>query len=288
MIPKQTARSLPRPPVPANLEGIPDIPATRRVCLGWAAALLALVFVLGANLNAGRAPWVQGMMVVMMSAAFAGAIRLVHHGLHAGKVWLRIDETGVYSGRGTSPSSADLISLAWKDLAIQTYLPHDVGIADPSRSLLSEQHMGYWYRNGDGVLVSKGLPLSSSASVRCARYVNHDALMLAMLQHLAIQPGLRLDASLFVLAGVDPYTWRNSNAPRRSLMLNSLLTVALAIALPLLLMRWWPLMGLAVMVASIAGGTVYMTRAWQRAYPGASGPLVFDALEAAEPAPTKQ
>ncbi|WP_144637060.1 hypothetical protein [Bordetella genomosp. 13] len=285
------SRSLPRPAIPAPLEGIPDVVATRCVCYGIAAMFLAVAGMLTFFFFTDPSDLDSPGMILLLGALVLGIYGLagyfIFEGLRAGQVWLRVDGTGVYAGRGTQPGEPNEMSLAWKDMAVNRSLVYDVHGSSSSGAHATTPCMRYWRREADGSLVERRMQISLATSLRCVRFRNRDALVRAALQHVANQPGLRIHGSLFMEAGFDPETWEPRDGPRRALWGIALVTVAVTLGMASFMMDWSPLvlgMSVAVVFAICLWATGVM---WTRAYPGAEDIIVFGVQPAPPQAPAR-
>lgn len=285
-------RSLPRPATPDDIQGIPDVFITRCLCFGFAAMLLVPAVMLTVYFPSEPTGQTGLGMLLLLGLLVLGLYGMVGYfgvaGARAGRAWLRVDRAGVYAGHGIEPGQADEFSLEWKDMAIDRNLVYDVSASSPAGGRAPASYLRYWRRQPDGSLAEGSLNLSLAVGLHCIRFSNHDALMRAILQHIARQPGLRIDGNLFVDAGFNPETWEVRKGPRRAMWVGTLAMLAIVFGLASLMIDWPPAaIALGTLVLFVIGMAVSVST-WRSTYAHTQGIFVFGEPAATPQAPVVQ
>ncbi|UPG89465.1 hypothetical protein L2Y96_19025 [Luteibacter aegosomaticola] len=206
------------------LDGVPDLPGTRLLCLGAMVAIAAFAILMGSLPKAAAdrfAPkdafLIDALVVIAFGLAVGMLVATVRAFLRVG-AWFRIDQHGFAYGIGRKAPDAWATAaptyVAWSSIARQPDLAYDVGVANTSRADALNPSLRFWYRSREGALAQYVMPMQLRDDVfRCLRFRNSHVLRVVLLQQLASR-GLRFHPDVFLEAAVDPETWEQRRALR--------------------------------------------------------------------------
>ncbi|ABB11108.1 hypothetical protein Bcep18194_B0994 [Burkholderia lata] len=271
------------------VEGDPDLFGTR--CISFATALLCMVACLGLGATSAiddRIQWTFELAIVLIAlfvSMAASAIVMTREGIKAG-AWFHVDQIGLWYGTGKLSDSNALSAgrrILWDEIVGKPDAGCDVRTEyQTSRSFT--KNFVFWRRLATGEIVEQRIPMRlTSNAMRCIRFRNRDALIVAILRGLAGR-GLRFDLDVFVDAGVHPETWRPMKRPRRMLNLlyaaSSLLSAWFVMQCVL---TWpvWATIGGMVVVFSAAIFLGYVL--WVCRYRDLTGIVCFEAHASTTP-----
>ncbi|WP_174939396.1 hypothetical protein [Burkholderia lata] len=267
------------------VDGIPDLFGTRGI--GFAMALLCLVACLGLGTACAiddRIQWTSELAIVLSALLFlmvGAAIAMAREGIKAG-AWFHVDEGGLWYGTGKL-SDSDALSagrrIYWDEIVEKPDAACDVRTECRTFRSYTKDFV-FWHRLATGEIVEQRIPMRlTSDAMRCVRFKNRDALIVAILRGLAGR-GLRFHLDVFVDAGVHPETWMPMKRPRRMLHLlyamSGLLSAWFVIQCALTWPVWATIGGmLVVSLAVIIVGHLL----WACRYRDLVGTVCFEARE---------
>ncbi|WP_395396313.1 hypothetical protein WBP07_20655 (plasmid) [Novosphingobium sp. BL-8A] len=254
-----------------TIDGIPDIVGTRLFCCS--ASLPCILFAIWlpvagfAKISSVNSPGFVVILILLAASLSAGlAIALVWAALKPG-AWFRVSSDGVEFGNGPyldHPANGQRIE--WGCIERNPERTYDIGIAAEAYRVAPNARMTFWYRDANGALVQRFLPLQLRSDVLgCLRFRNAHEVRVALLRRLAKYPDLRFDPDVFVRAGIDPENWSPMLSPNRASWLAASIVMACILGFAsllgvnlttgqltagtigifvgglLLYMRWWPL-----------------------------------------------
>lgn len=276
-------------PLPAHLreipslDGVPELLGTRCVCFGLALVFLALTLGIPAGFAADQtvnvSPGQAILLLTIIGLLGSMTFLFVRAGLNAG-AWFHVDATGMRYGVGRSPvhDPTGGTRIDWSEIVGKADRRYDVH-TDFQTSQSLTKNLLFWRRLPGGEIVEHRLPMRlTSDIVRCMRFRNHDALIVAVLRGLASRPGLRFDMDVFIDAGVHPETWEPMKRPHLMFNLFGILSAVIACAFiwrfALVLPAWAMIASMLVVMFAVVWIGVSV---WSRRFPDLNGVLSFDA-----------
>jgi hypothetical protein len=250
--------------------GVPDLVGTRLTC--FCAALICLAFAIGLlativlfPIGDGSQFVIQAVLLLVVAVLIGLAAGLVRAGRRVGAFFIA-SPSGIRYG-----ADGDIDTLVeWERITPNQAAPYDVRlILDGAPHSLKRARIAFWYRLPDGRLEERSLPLSlSEKPLRCIRFLNADAVRIALLKGMAARRGLRFHPDIFVEAGVDPATWQPMPKPSGMEWAIVLGSLALGLALGGLTVGKAPLVATTAAVLAPLGLGVLMTTTFRKeAYP---------------------
>jgi hypothetical protein len=205
-----------------RVDGVPDLIATRGLCFGLAALFLVVAMGLPAAFvlsppQSDLPPMVPILLLACSALAMILVLIFARTGLRA-RAWFSVGPSGFHYGDGDVDLEKDPhggTSIAWREIASNPAAVCDVRlvVTTPHRGLPVTK-IGFWTSSGDGGLVERSISMALIANrLSCVRFLNADAVRVALLRGMAARPGLRFDPDVFLKAGVEPETWRPIRKP---------------------------------------------------------------------------
>ncbi|MFM0592436.1 hypothetical protein [Paraburkholderia dilworthii] len=210
-----------------SCNGIPDLFTT--YCLNIGLMLLFSVAFAGMlclpfyDPSFFRAGIIMAVLWLILLGLIAWMVVIFIRGIRRPGVWFQVDPVGFRYGNGKSPDPAQPTEkrIEWSEVVANHSLSCDVTYNAPSKVTMSAANFEFWRRvvrkPAERYVLPKSLTDydSEKDGIRCVRFKNRHALMVAILCGLAHQ-GLRFDLDTFIASGIHPETWQRLKSPWRS------------------------------------------------------------------------